>query len=164
MFDSIIGWVKAPSKLAASNAKPFIPKFRYARVVSVYDGDTITIAAKRHFLEKAHTFKVRIAGIDCPELRTKDEEEKKFALIAKQCVEEMILNKIIGLDIKGYDKYGRLLADVVCDKVNIAHMLLDTGLAITYNGKTKPQVNWYEFVKLKNPNLLIINTGECQSD
>ena len=56
-------------------AKAF-PRQCKARVVSVYDGDTITIIMR--FRWKSFQFKCRLMGIDTPELRTRNEKEKQM--------------------------------------------------------------------------------------
>lgn len=147
-----------PSIRNSQNAKLYKPSFLYARVINVYDGDTITIARRvfiGFFSTKVVLFKVRLEGIDCPEIRGSLENEKHIALIAKQFLSSMILNKKVKLDISGYDKYGRILAKVFFKNQNISELFLSLGLAIEYDGKTKKQVNWLELVKEKSPNLLI---------
>ena len=59
------------------NTVPFVPKIKSAKVIKVYDGDTITIAYKISIFDrKYYRFSVRLARIDCPEIRTKDPVEK----------------------------------------------------------------------------------------
>lgn len=108
-----------PKKQKRQHQQPklqqYIPNIKYARVASVYDGDTITIATtKRRIFSPSATyaFKVRIAKIDCPEIRGSPQTEHQFALLAKEFVTSRLLNKVVKLQIHGYDKYGRLLADV----------------------------------------------------
>ena len=75
------------------NTSPFIPNIKRAKVIKVYDGDTITIASKVNTLSrKYYRFSVRLARIDCPELRTKDNNEKEYAVKAKESLERLILN------------------------------------------------------------------------
>lgn len=128
------------------------PCFTRARVLSVYDGDTMTIARKSSIWwnSKVYLYKIRLIGINCPELRGKSEEEKFYAIQAKEFVEELVLNKKVKLDIQGYDKYGRLLASVYCNKTDVSSRLLDIGLAVPYDGKTKVEVNWKELYSKKN--------------
>ena len=82
------------------NTKPFIPNIKSAKVIKVYDGDTITIAAKIHFLDcQYYRFSVRLAHIDSPELKTKNIDEKNYALRAKTELENVILNKMVNIKI-----------------------------------------------------------------
>ena len=130
------------------NTKPFIPNIKYAKVIKVYDGDTITIAAKIHFLDcQYYRFSVRLAHIDSPELKTKNIDEKNYALKAKIELENVILNKVVNIKILKSDKYGRLLAEVIYDNKSINNWLLSNHLAVNYNGKTKKTVDWEEYAK-----------------
>ena len=130
------------------NTKPFIPNIEYAKVIKVYDGDTITIAAKIHFLDcQYYRFSVRLAHIDSPELKTKNIDEKNYALKAKIELENVILNKVVNIKILKSDKYGRLLAEVIYDNKSINNWLLSNHLAVNYNGKTKKTVDWEEYAK-----------------
>tara|TARA_E500000178_G_scaffold318205_1_gene339380 strand:- start:109 stop:594 length:486 start_codon:yes stop_codon:yes gene_type:complete len=130
------------------NTKPFIPNIKSAKVIKVYDGDTITIAAKIHFLDcQYYRFSVRLAHIDSPELKTKNIDEKNYALRAKTELENVILNKMVNIKILKSDKYGRLLAEVIYDNKSINNWLLSNHLAVNYNGKTKKTVDWEEYAK-----------------
>tara|TARA_A100001011_G_scaffold192379_1_gene201007 strand:- start:1001 stop:1486 length:486 start_codon:yes stop_codon:yes gene_type:complete len=130
------------------NTKPFIPNIKYAKVIKVYDGDTITIAAKIHPLDcKYYRFSVRLAHIDCPELKTKNKDEKNYAEKAKKELETIILNKMVNIKILKSDKYGRLLAEVMYDNKSINNWLLSNHLAVNYDGKTKKTVDWEEYAR-----------------
>ncbi len=114
-------------------------------VVKVYDGDTITIATR--ILGRSDVlfrFSVRIAGIDCPELKSKNITEKKMAIIARDFVTNKILHKKITLQNIQNEKYGRILADVFVDGQSLSNMLLQQKLAVEYNGKTKI-TDWEQF-------------------
>ena len=94
-----------------ANAKPFVPNLTGAIATDVYDGDTLTIAVRVD--GKPHTFKVRIYGIDCPELKTQNATEHRWAQIAKEYVEKrVLLNPKARFVYRKQDKYGRLLCDV----------------------------------------------------
>ena len=118
---------------------PFIPPIAEGKVIKVYDGDTITIASKLPYkTSPVYRFSVRIAGIDCPEIKTKNETEKECALIAKAFVSDKILNKIVQLKNVKTEKYGRILADVYFNNnVSIGEELLKSRLAVKYEGNTK---------------------------
>ena len=124
-------------------ATPFVPPISSGIVTNVYDGDTFTLVSKLPYEDSPlYKFKVRIAGIDCPEIRGKTTEEKDAAQAAKKEVMELILYKEVQLDNVGLEKYGRLLADVYIindsnNKINIGQHLLNKGLAKVYNGGTK---------------------------
>lgn len=116
----------------------FKPDITHGRVIKVYDGDTITIATKLPYNNSPFfRFSVRLRGIDCPEIRTKNENEKKCAKLAKQLLVDDIYHKIVTLENVDYDKYGRILADVLLDGQNITDILITKRLAVKYDGGTK---------------------------
>lgn len=127
-----------PENINPSSLDKFIPPITSGRVIKCYDGDTITIASYLPYKKsKLYKFSVRINGIDCPEIRSKTENEKKCALLAKIAVEDKILNKIVTLENVGTEKYGRILADVIIDNISIGPWLVEQNLAVNYDGKTK---------------------------
>ena len=116
----------------------FKPDITHGRVIKVYDGDTITIATKLPYDNSPFfRFSVRLRGIDCPEIRSKNENEKKCAKIAKELLVGHIYHKIVTLKNVDYDKYGRVLADVYLNDVNITEELIKKRLAVAYDGGTK---------------------------
>lgn len=134
-------------KINYQDTIPFIPPITGGKVIKVYDGDTITIASKLPY-EKSliYRFSVRIKGIDCPEIRTHNLDEKEIAVIAKKFVEDKCLNKIVELKNLSTEKYGRILADVFIDNINISDELIKNRLAVPYDGgkKNVPE-NWKNY-------------------
>jgi micrococcal nuclease len=117
---------------------PFIPPITSGKVIKVYDGDTITIASKLPYENSLiYRFSVRIKGIDCPEIRTHNLDEKEIALIAKNFVQDKCLNKIVELKNLSTEKYGRILADVFVEDINIGNELIKNKLSVPYNGGKK---------------------------
>ena len=131
------------SNINWDNTSPFIPNIKKAKVIKVYDGDTITIASKVHiFSRKYYRFSVRLARIDCPELRTKDINEKAYAVKAKESVERLILNKYVNLKVIKTDKYGRLLGELFKDEsdlISVNNMMISEGHGYVYDGGTKKE-------------------------
>lgn len=117
----------------------FVPDIKCGKVIKVYDGDTFTIATRLKETPKnnIYRFSVRIRHIDCPEIRTTNKEEKEIAEIAKQTVHDLIYGKVVYLHNIIYDKYGRLCCDVLYGNINVGSHLLQNGLAVPYEGKTK---------------------------
>lgn len=119
------------------NTKPTVYKFIRAKVLKVYDGDTITIAAFHdgNFCR----FNVRIFGIDCDEIKGGTEITKRNAQLAKQYVSALVLNKIVDIEIMNdiHEKFGRLLAKVSINGISVADKLLSLGLARPYDGGKK---------------------------
>lgn len=127
------------------DTKPFIPCITTCKVVKVYDGDTITIASKLYPGSPIYRFSVRLRGIDTPEIRTNNENEKLHALAAKRFVESKTLNKIVMLKDVKTEKYGRLLANVYLeDGECLNNLLIKSGFAVDYDGgkKTTPS-EWH---------------------
>jgi endonuclease YncB( thermonuclease family) len=100
------------------------------KVTRVYDGDTFR--AVGHDIE----IKVRLAGIDAPEMsRKKNESGQPFSTKAKQFLSGMILNKEVDIEGYGIDRYGRQLAVVFVGGMDVNLELVKAGLAEVYKGK-----------------------------
>jgi endonuclease YncB( thermonuclease family) len=119
------------------------------RVIKVYDGDTITIASKLPFkTSPVYRFPVRLNGIDAPEIKGKNilEEEKTAAEESKKYLSNLILNKYIILKNIKNEKYGRILADVYLNDININEEMLKNRYAVNYDGGTKNKpVSWLKY-------------------
>ena len=112
-----------------------------AKVVDVHDGDTIKAVFK--VFDKYYKWNCRIAHVDTPELRTDNAEEKERAIFVRDKVRELILNKIVTLHCLTFDKYGRLLAEIVVPGTNerLHEWLISNKYANPYEGKTKIKFN-----------------------
>ena len=126
---------------------PFVPPIKKGRVVKIYDGDTITIAAKLPYSSSPlYRFSVRLNGIDTPELHTKNLEEKEMAEKARDALKMQIMNKEVELKNRKTEKYGRLLADVYCENFYINEWLVNERFAVKYDGGTKKTpVSWKKY-------------------
>lgn len=135
------------------DTKPYIPPVNSGLVIKVYDGDTITIATQVYNDKTLYRFSVRLNGIDCPEMKTNNNNEKTVAIMAKNRVTEMIYRKNITLKNVKKEKYGRLLADVYHNNICINNVLLKERLAVKYDGGTKivPK-DWMDFHNNNNIN------------
>jgi endonuclease YncB( thermonuclease family) len=135
------------NKIEWKDTVPFIPPIEKGMVIKVYDGDTITIASKLPYFDSLlYRFSVRLNGIDCPEIKGKDEIEKKCAQIAKQELTNLIMHKVVTLKNVGTEKYGRILADVYLDDLHLNKYMLDKRLAVKYDGGTKiSPSNWMNY-------------------
>ncbi len=125
----------------------FVPPIITGVVIKVYDGDTITIASKLPYPESPiYRFSVRLNGIDCPEIKGKDENEKECAKIAKEEMTKLAFKEIVTLKNVQTEKYGRILADVYVNDINLNNHLLEQRLAVKYDGGTKicPR-NWMDY-------------------
>lgn len=119
-----------------------------AKVVSVYDGDTIKIIFP--FNGQVFKWNCRLSGVDTPELRTRCSIEKKFGYEVRDHLREKILNKMVEVKCGEFDKYGRLLVDIYCKDDNtctINQWLIDNEYAFAYDGGTKQ--SWKEYLEKK---------------
>lgn len=124
----------------------YIPEITKGKVVKVYDGDTITIIGRVKHNPKLYKFSVRLAGIDCPEMRTHNDNEKEIAIKAKEYLVKEIFDKEITLKKVDTEKYGRLLAYVYLGKRCMNVELMVNNLAVPYDGGKKivPD-DWVEY-------------------
>lgn len=99
-----------------------------AYVRRVYDGDTITVDIDLGFGVCLQKQKIRLAGIDTPEIRGK---EKAEGIKSRDALRGKISNKWVIIktakDKKG--KYGRWIGEVWLEKTNVNQWLLAEGLA-----------------------------------
>jgi endonuclease YncB( thermonuclease family) len=128
-----------------TSARPFVPALSYGRVVKVYDGDTITVAAPFCNSSLATTpelffFKVRLRGIDSPELRGTNAEKHENAVASRNALNTLVMHQIVRITNVGAEKYGRVLADVYLDDLHINKWMIDNKYALPYFGGTKSVV------------------------
>lgn len=127
---------------------PFVPPVTLGRIVKVYDGDTLTLATKLPTLNPdpdapVYRFQVRLAGIDCPEMKTSDPNEKTVAIMAKEAIQSRVLHQVVTLENVELEKYGRLLARVHHEGQCLNDLLCASRLAVPYDGGTKrTPSNW----------------------
>ena len=102
-----------------------------ARCTQVYDGDSITVDIDLGFNHWMLNQKIRLFGINTPEVRG---SERPSGLIARDRLRGLIEGRDIILashrDRAG--KYGRWLGTIYIDDININKLLLDEGLATIY--------------------------------
>ena len=138
---------KLDNPIEWKDCAPFVPPIDSGVVIKVYDGDTITIASRLPYLgSPLYRFSVRLNGLDCPEIKSKNEYEKDCAHLAKKEVTNLCLNKIVFLKNVQTEKYGRVLADVYIGELHLNDHLLKKRLAVAYDGGTKicPN-NWMDY-------------------
>lgn len=117
---------------------PFVFPIQGGQVIKVYDGDTITIASKMPYPESPlYRFSVRLNGIDTPEIKGKNEDEKEIAKKARNELSALIMNKEITLKNVQSEKYGRILAEVYLGDICLNDWLIEKKFAVKYDGGTK---------------------------
>ena len=122
------------------NNKDKLYKYK-AYVKDVYDGDTITVDISLGFHVNMTDIKVRLVGIDTPEVRTRDLDEKEKGLATRDWLRERILGKKVLLHTANRGKFGRWLGtiwDLEKDKPEFENsynkQLINEGLAKEYWG------------------------------
>ena len=134
-----MGAMTPPSRKSCYN-------FRVVEINRVLDGDTIDVTIDLGFdLYKKE--RVRVAGVDTPEKRTKDDEEKALGYDATHWLEERLKGAIGGDDdlvirtelVGGVGKYGRLLGWLYIGDADVSlnEQMIDEGYAWAYDGGTK---------------------------
>ncbi len=117
-----------------------------AKCLKVVDGDTVDILADLGF-SVWKKIRVRLDGINAPESRTRDLEEKKKGLASKARLQEIMDlndNELL-LKVNGIGKYGRALGELMVDsvgglqdisltKTNVNRLLIKEGHATEYFG------------------------------
>jgi micrococcal nuclease len=133
-------WDEITDKVPAFSLEGFVKK---CKVVSVYDGDTIKVVFPIH--DKMYKWNCRLNGVDTPELRTRDELEKKYGYKVRDLLREKILNKIVTVRCGDFDKYGRLLIDIYCEneETSVSFWLIENKYAFKYGGGTKQKWGSY---------------------
>lgn len=135
----------------------------YSKILDVYDGDTVTISIKIDNLY----FKMncRLSGIDTPEMRGGDENEKIAAIKARNHLIFLLsgkklegnlprkdirehfaeVNSILQIKCGEFDKYGRLLIEIIKEGYFVNNKMISDGFAGEYSGKTKS--NWETYFR-----------------
>ena len=111
-------------------------------ITRVVDGDTIDAIIDLGF-DISYKSRVRLYGIDTPESRTRNLDEKARGKLAGKFLSDAILHaddlKIqTKLDKKG--KFGRVLGIIVADDVDLNQAMIDNYLAVAYTGQSKDDI------------------------
>ena len=125
-------------RLAAEALEGPVP----AIVERVIDGDTIEVRASV-WLGQTLTVRVRIDGVDAPELEARCAEERAQALAARDFLKRRVEGQAVKLTRVVYDKYGGRVRAAVHDRNgDVATALLAAGLARPYHGERRK--SWCE--------------------
>jgi micrococcal nuclease len=114
-----------------------------AKVTRIIDGDTIDVDVDLGF-DVWLKNRVRMYGIDTPESRTRDKEEKYRGLLSKEYLKDSLKGskEVVLKTKKGEEtgKFGRILAEVWINGVNINKKMISEGYAVAYHGQSKDSV------------------------
>ncbi len=135
----MMGALTPPSRKSCYN-------FRVTEITKVLDGDTIDVIIDLGF-DLSKKERVRVAGVDTPEKRTRNLEEKALGIDATNWLKEKLEGAILGDDdliirtelVGGMGKYGRLLGWLYIgdSPVSLNEQMITEGYAHAYDGGTK---------------------------
>ena len=134
------------------------------RVNKVLDGDTVDVDLDLGFNIILANQRVRLAGVDTPESRTANKEEKPRGLLSKKKLSEKLpvgsWNKIrTTKSDNNDDKFGRILGEIILsDGVNVNAWLIENNYAVKYLGENKELVQEQHLVNKK----ILIARGELK--
>jgi endonuclease YncB( thermonuclease family) len=123
---------------------PYI--YRIKSVGRVVDGDTIDADIDLGF-DISLTKRIRLAGIDTPESRTRDLKEKELGIDAKNWLKHRLEDAddiIIRTELPdSTEKYGRIIGHLYIngEDVSLNNQMITEGYALAYDGGTKDK-NW----------------------
>ena len=123
-----------------SNQDPYI--YRIREIHKVVDGDTIDADIDLGF-DISLTKRIRLAGVDTPESRTADANEKKYGLESKGWLKhrcEGAKNILIKTELPdSTEKYGRIIGHLFInnESTSLNEQMIDEGYALAYDGGTK---------------------------
>jgi micrococcal nuclease len=135
-----------------------------AKILKVLDGDTVDIDLDLGFNIVLSNQRVRMAGIDTPESRTVDKEEKiRGTLSKKKLAEKLPIGSYVTIETQksdnNDDKFGRILAVFILeDKTNLNQWMIDNNYAVLHQGENKELVQeMHQYNKTK-----LIERGELK--
>ena len=110
-------------------------------VKRIVDGDTVDVVIDLGF-DIHYSSRVRLYGIDTPESRTRNKDEKVRGLMSKKYLTDALSKGQVVIkthkDKKG--KFGRVLGEMYVADKNINLMMVDDHLAVKYKGQNKKQI------------------------
>ncbi len=112
------------------------------KIRRVVDGDTIDVDIDLGFDTWKCGERIRLYGVDCPECRSRDKEEKAAGLAAKDFVKRLLHDGgTYTLTTREKGKFGRYLGVIfISDKTSINAALVSENLAVPYHGQSKQEI------------------------
>ena len=114
--------------------------YEYKAIIRrVVDGDTVDVTLDLGF-DILYNNRIRLLGIDTPESRTRDLEEKALGLAAKDRVKELcpVGSTVSIITTKdGRGKFGRILGEIFVEEQSVNKLLVEEGHAVEYFGGKK---------------------------
>ena len=114
-------------------------------IISVYDGDTVTVDIDLGFGSWLRNRAIRVVGIDTPEIRTRDAREKRFGYRARDRMRQLLPHEsrqVLRTYSAKPDKYGRILGNFVIGEYEelVSDVLIREKLAVKYDGQSKVDI------------------------
>ena len=119
------------------------PYYYKCTLIKVIDGDTIDVDIQLGFDVILSKQRVRLYGIDTPESRTRDKEEKIRGLLSKDYLKDnCYVGSTIKLKSKEKGKFGRILGVIYKDgdSISMNQRMIEEGFAVPYTGGNKEEL------------------------
>ena len=120
------------------------------KVLKVVDGDTVDVDIDLGFKVWLRNERVRLHGIDTPESRTRDLEEKKYGLAAKNFLKTALKNGTVIMKVHDRGKFGRILGELFVkdneghpvfeNQISINEHMIINKHAVAYHGQSKDEI------------------------
>tara|TARA_R100000697_G_scaffold9616_1_gene15289 strand:+ start:822 stop:1232 length:411 start_codon:yes stop_codon:yes gene_type:complete len=113
------------------------------KILKVVDGDTVDVDIDLGFGIWIKNERVRLYGIDAPESRTRDKEEKKYGLAAKQFVLDNLpigSSQVLRTLKDDVGKFGRVLGVFVINGKRLDELMIENHHAVVYYGQSKEEI------------------------
>ena len=120
IFLLLVGILLAGCATQPQTQDNLYPNVKVSRLLRVIDGDTFACDIDEHSAIAGKNISIRLRGINTPELRSRNPEERKSANLEKQRLSGLLNNaRVIELRNIDRDKYFRIDADVYIDGIDI---------------------------------------------
>ena len=113
------------------------------KIDRVVDGDTVDVDIDLVFDVWMLKQRIRLYGVDTPESRTRDAEEKVFGNLAKNFVQVRLpvgSNQVLRTKLDGKGKFGRILGEFVIGETTLNSLLIESNNAVKYHGQSKDDI------------------------
>jgi micrococcal nuclease len=115
------------------------PYIYICEIVKVVDGDTIDCAVCLGF-DVSVRQRIRLYGVDAPESRTRDLEQKKYGKASKKFVKDFLSSDYVLLKTREKGKYGRYLGDFCVNDKWLCDEMIKAHHAVPYYGQNKADI------------------------
>jgi micrococcal nuclease len=113
------------------------------KIVRVVDGDTVDVDIDLGFGLWKKNQRIRMYGIDTPESRTRDLEEKKYGIMAKEIVKKYLPEGSVQVLVTKKDKagkFGRILGEFKIKNASLNEWMIKNYYGVAYTGQSKKDI------------------------